>query len=54
MAYGGLCQFGLTQHHHRMAIEFLAGVGHPEPPGRAIEQPDPEVRLKLLDAMAKC
>ena len=32
MAYGGLGQFGLTQHHHRMAIEFLAGIGHPEPP----------------------
>jgi hypothetical protein len=32
MAYGGLSQFGLAQHHHRVAIEFLSGFGHPEPP----------------------
>ncbi len=32
MAYGGLSQFGLTRHHHRVAIEFLASIGHPEPP----------------------
>jgi hypothetical protein len=30
--YGGLSQFGLTQHHHRVAIDFLASIGHPEPP----------------------
>jgi hypothetical protein len=53
MAYGGLGQLGLAQHHHRVAIEFLAGVGHGEPPRRAVEQPDPEVGLKLLDAMAQ-
>jgi hypothetical protein len=32
MAYAGLSQFGLAQHHHSVAIEFLASVGHPEPP----------------------
>ena len=31
VAYSGLSQFGLTQHRHRMAIEFPAGIGHPEP-----------------------
>jgi hypothetical protein len=31
MAYGGLGLFGLAQHHHRAAIEVLAGVGHSEP-----------------------
>jgi hypothetical protein len=54
MAYDGLGQLGLTQHHHRVAIEFPAGVGHREPTRRAVEQPDPQISLKLLDAMAQC
>jgi hypothetical protein len=53
MAYGGLGLFGLTQHRHCVAIELLARVGHPEPPRRAVEQPDPKVGLELLDAMAQ-
>jgi hypothetical protein len=32
MAYGGLSQFRLTQHQHRVAIEFFAGICHSEPP----------------------
>jgi hypothetical protein len=32
MAYGCLSLFGLAQHHHRMAIEFLARVGHGKTP----------------------
>jgi len=31
MAYGGLSQLGLAQHHHCVVVEFLAGVGHGEP-----------------------
>ena len=30
MAHGGFGQFGLAQHRHRVAIEFLAGIGHGE------------------------
>jgi hypothetical protein len=37
-----------------MTVEFLADVGHPEPPRSAIEQPDSEVGLELLDAVAEC
>src|ERR1700730_12633077 len=54
MAYRRLGQFGLTQHRHRVAIEFPSGIGHPKPTRRAVEQPDAEVRFKLLDAMAEC
>jgi hypothetical protein len=32
MADRGQRLFGLPQHHHRVAMEFLTGVGHPEPP----------------------
>jgi len=32
MACGSLSQLSLTQHRHRVAIEFLSGVSHPEPP----------------------
>jgi len=53
MAYGGLRHFGLTQHRHCVTIEFRADVGHPEPPRRAVEQPNPEAGLELLDAMAQ-
>jgi len=53
MAYGGLSQFGLTQHHHCVAIEFLAGVRDCEPPRGAIQQPDPKVALELLNAVAQ-
>ena len=53
MANGGLSQFGLTQHRDRMAIKFVAGIGHPELTRRAIEQPDPEIDLKLPNAMAQ-
>src|SRR5580692_3438728 len=52
MSYRALSQFGLPQHRHRVAIEFVAGIGHPEPARRAIEQPDTEIGLQLLDAMA--
>ena len=54
MTYGGLCEFRLTQHEHRVTMEFLAGIRHSELPRRAIEQPDTEIRLKLLDAVAQC
>ena len=30
MAYSGLSLFGLTQHHHRVAIEFLANEEAPD------------------------
>jgi len=30
MAYHRLSQLGLTQHRHRVAIEFPSGIGHPE------------------------
>jgi len=53
LAYGGLSQLGLTQHHHCVAIEFLAGVSDREPPGGAIEQPDPKVTLELLNTVAQ-
>lgn len=32
MANGALRQFGVVQHHHRVAIEFFTGIGHREPP----------------------
>jgi hypothetical protein len=32
MAYRGLSQFRLTQHQHRVAIKFFAGICHSEPP----------------------
>src|SRR6516165_6226181 len=53
MAYGGLSQFGLTQHHNCVAVEFLPGVSDREPPRGAIEQPDPKVTLELLNAVAQ-
>jgi len=31
VTYGCLSQFGLAQHHHRVAIELPSGVGHSEP-----------------------
>lgn len=31
IAHGDLSQFGLTQHHSRVAIELSSGVGHAEP-----------------------
>ena len=52
-AYRGFSQFGLTQHRHRVAIEFPSGIGHPEPTRRAVEQPDPDIGLQLLNAMAQ-
>src|SRR5580704_15048067 len=53
MPYRGLRLFGLLQHLRRMAIEFAAGIGHPKPPRRAVEQPNAEARLELADAMAQ-
>src|SRR5689334_5126008 len=53
MTHGRLCLLGLAQHRHCMTVEFLARVGHPEAPGGAIEQPDPEVGLELPDAVAQ-
>ena len=53
-ADGVLGEFGVTQHHDRVAIEFLTGVGHREPPRGPVEQPHPELRLEPLDAMAQC
>jgi hypothetical protein len=32
VAYGGLGQFRLAQHQHRVAVEFFAGIRHSEPP----------------------
>ncbi len=31
MAYSALGQFGLTQHHHRVAIELSPSIGHVQP-----------------------
>ncbi len=36
-----------------MPIELLAGVGHSEPPRRAIEQANAELGLELLDPVAQ-
>src|SRR5580692_1498399 len=54
MPYRGLGLFGLVQHFRRVAIEFASRVGHPQPPRRAVEQPNPEARLELADAVAQC
>jgi hypothetical protein len=51
--YGGLRVFGFAQHRHRMAVELRPRIGHPEPSGRAVEQPCSQARFELLDAMAQ-
>jgi hypothetical protein len=32
MPNGAFGEFGITQHHCRVPIEFLTGIGHREPP----------------------
>ena len=53
MPNGAFGKFGITQHHNRVPIEFLTGVGHREPPRGPIEQPYPKLRLKPLNTMAQ-